>query len=69
MRTRSSLVYLTLLPWVATTSFFAARRVPVHFWLDLWPILPFIATAFGALFVAVGKRGARPETKASAETI
>jgi hypothetical protein len=67
MRTRSSLMLLTLLPWVATTCFFATRRVPVHFWLDLWPILPFIATALGALFVAVSNGEALPQAKAHAE--
>jgi hypothetical protein len=56
MQTRSSLVFLTLLPWVATTSFFIARRIPMSFWLDLWPILPFIATALGGLFLVVSNR-------------
>ena len=53
MRTRSSLVFLTLLPWVATISFLIVRRAPVGLWLDLWPILPFIATALGGLFLVV----------------
>ena len=53
MRTRPSLVLLALVPWVGTIAFFAGRGAPLSFWLAAWPILPFIATALGALFIVI----------------
>jgi hypothetical protein len=53
MQTRPSLILLALIPCVATVTFMGVRRTPLGFWLDAWPILPFIATALGILFIVV----------------
>ena len=51
MKTRTSVVYLALLPIGITVIAMTRLGVPLAHWLDVWPLLPFIAAATGSLYI------------------